>query len=129
MINRIICNCVRRRYELREIHGDVELLEKIFREGFLLRCNKWNLYKIFMLVYSIYAHNCIILVFASKCVVWTKIDQGETRESKENQIDFDNYLTHFRSMSISIPPENIRKPLFFFTYSGGVELKHWSVMR
>ena len=118
MINRIICNCVRRRYELRDIHGYVELLEKIFKEGFLLRCNKWNLYKVFMLVYSICARNCMIPVFASKCVIWTKIDQGETRESEENQIDFDNYLTHFGSMSISIPPENIRKPLFFKLFRG-----------
>ena len=51
------------------------------------------------------------------------------------------YLTHFspvllfytpwkhqKTFSFSIPPENIRKPLGFLMFSGGIEKQHRAVM-
>ena len=29
---------------------------------------------------------------------------------------------------LSIPPENIRKPLCFLMFSGGIDKQHWAVM-
>ena len=37
-------------------------------------------------------------------------------------------LTHYSSVLISIPPENIRKPLGFLVFSGGIEKQHRAVM-
>ena len=37
-------------------------------------------------------------------------------------------LTHFSQCHISIPPENVRKPKVFLTFSGGAEMWHWTKM-
>ena len=37
-------------------------------------------------------------------------------------------LTHLTQCSISIPPENVRKPLIFLTFSGCIEKAHLAKM-
>ena len=40
----------------------------------------------------------------------------------------DMVLLKLCQCSISAAPENVRKPVFLLTFSGGIEIKHWREM-
>ena len=43
-------------------------------------------------------------------------------------VQFIKKLTHYSPVLLSTPPENIRKPEGFLTFSGGIEKQQWAVM-
>ena len=44
------------------------------------------------------------------------------------QIRFTRYLSDFSKFTLSLPPENIRKPYGFLMFAGATERVHWEQM-
>ena len=50
---------------------------------------------------------------------------SEIKRIHESLFPFGSWLTHRSHCTLSLPPENIRKPSGFLLFSGGRERVHW----